>query len=53
MAGDDVTGLQVMRMTEGLDEGPVLLSETVEIEFDDTAGTLHDKLATVGARLAP
>lgn len=53
MAGDAVTGLQVMRMTEGLDEGPVLLSETVEIAFDDTAGTLQDKLAAVGARLAP
>ena len=53
MAGDEVTGVQVMRMTEGLDEGPVLLSETVEIEFDETAGTLHDKLAAAGARLAP
>lgn len=53
MAGDEVTGVQVMRMTEGLDEGPVLLSETVEIAFDDTAGTLHDKLAGAGARLAP
>ncbi len=31
MAGDRVTGVQVMRMTPGLDEGPVLLSETVRI----------------------
>jgi methionyl-tRNA formyltransferase len=53
MAGDDVTGIQVMRMTEGLDEGPVLLSETVSIEFDDTAGSLSAKLAAAAARLAP
>ncbi len=53
MTGDALTGVQVMRMTEGLDEGPVLLSETVPIEFDDTAGTLHDKLALAGAALLP
>lgn len=53
MAGDAVTGVQVMRMEAGLDTGPVLLSETVEIAPDDTAGTLHDKLAPVAAGLAP
>jgi methionyl-tRNA formyltransferase len=53
MAGDAVTGVQVMRMTEGLDEGPIVLSETVPIEWNDTAGTLHDKLAAVGATLLP
>ena len=53
MAGDRVTGVQVMRMTAGLDEGPVLLSQTVTISRDDTAGSLHDKLAAVGADLAP
>lgn len=53
MTGDALTGVQVMRMTGGLDEGPVLLSETVPIEFDDTAGTLHDKLALAGAALLP
>jgi methionyl-tRNA formyltransferase len=53
MAGDAVTGVQVMRMTEGLDEGPVLLSETVPIEYDETAATLHDKLALAGAALLP
>jgi methionyl-tRNA formyltransferase len=51
MAGDPVTGVQVMRMTEGLDEGPILLSAEVPIEFDDTAGTLQEKLAEVGAGL--
>ncbi|ENZ83346.1 MULTISPECIES: methionyl-tRNA formyltransferase [Caulobacter] len=53
MAGDPVTGVQVMRMSEGLDEGPILMSEQVVIAADDTAATLHDKLAAVGARLLP
>ena len=53
MAGDAVTGVQVMRMTEGLDEGPIVLSETVPIAPDDTAGTLSERLATVGAGLLP
>jgi methionyl-tRNA formyltransferase len=51
MAGDSVTGVQVMRLTEGLDEGPIVLSESVAIEWDETAGSLHDKLAIVGASL--
>jgi methionyl-tRNA formyltransferase len=51
MAGDAVTGVQVMKMSEGLDEGPILASETVAIAADDTAATLHDKLAAVGAQL--
>jgi methionyl-tRNA formyltransferase len=53
MAGDSVTGVQVMRMTPGLDEGPILLSETVRIGPLDTAGTLHDRLSAVGAHLLP
>ncbi len=53
MAGDKITGVQVMRMEAGLDTGPVLLSESVEIANNDTAGTLHDKLAPVAAGLAP
>lgn len=53
MAGDKVTGVQAMRMEEGLDTGPILLSETVEIRADDTAASLHDRLATVGAQLLP
>jgi methionyl-tRNA formyltransferase len=51
MAGDPMTGVQVMRMTEGLDEGPVLASETVRIGPLDTAGTIHDRMAAVGAEL--
>ncbi len=53
MAGDAVTGVQVMRMSVGLDEGAVLATETVRIGPLDTAGTLHDRLAEAGARLLP
>jgi methionyl-tRNA formyltransferase len=53
MAGDVCTGVQVMRMTEGLDEGPVVLSEVVPIAADDTAATLSETLAAVGASLLP
>jgi len=53
MAGDTVTGVQVMRMSEGLDEGPVILSETAAIEWDDTAGSLTARLAEIGAHLLP
>ena len=51
MAGDALTGVEVMRMTEGLDEGPVLASETLRIGPLDTAGTLHDRMAAAGAEL--
>ena len=51
MAGDTLTGVQVMRMTEGLDEGPVLATATVRIGPLDTASTLHDRLAAAGAEL--
>ena len=40
-----------MRMDEGLDTGPVCLVERVPIEPDETAGELHDRLASLGARL--
>lgn len=51
MAGDAVTGVQVMRMTEGLDEGPVLSTAEVPIGALETAGTLHDRMAAAGADL--
>jgi methionyl-tRNA formyltransferase len=51
MAGDPVTGVQVMRMSEGLDEGPILLSETIPILADDTAASLHNRMAEAGAEL--
>ncbi|WP_293900655.1 methionyl-tRNA formyltransferase [Phenylobacterium sp.] len=51
MAGDKVTGVQVMRMTEGLDEGPVLATATVRIDALETTATLQDRLAAAGAEL--
>jgi methionyl-tRNA formyltransferase len=51
MAGDQLTAVQVMQMTAGLDEGPILLSETARIFPFDTAGSLHDRLAGAGAQL--
>ena len=52
MAGDRVTGVQVMRITEGLDEGPVLSTATVRIDALDTAGSLMDRMAEAGADLS-
>jgi len=51
MAGDRETGVQAMRMEEGLDTGPVLSTARTSIEPDDTAQTLHDRLAALGAPL--
>ncbi|MGD9966574.1 MAG: methionyl-tRNA formyltransferase [Hyphomonadaceae bacterium] len=51
MAGDTVTGVQVMQMEEGLDTGPVLASAETVIAPDETAQTLHDRLAVIGAAL--
>jgi methionyl-tRNA formyltransferase len=51
MAGDTETGVAVMRITEGLDAGPVCLEARAPIGADETAGELHDALATCGARL--
>ncbi|HEX2446753.1 MAG TPA: methionyl-tRNA formyltransferase [Methyloceanibacter sp.] len=51
MAGDKETGVAVMRITEGLDAGPVCLEARVTIGPDQTAGELHDELAQRGARL--
>jgi methionyl-tRNA formyltransferase len=51
LAGDSATGITIMQMDPGLDTGPILLQEPVAISPEDTAGTLHDKLALLGARL--
>jgi methionyl-tRNA formyltransferase len=51
MAGDAKTGVQVMRMEEGLDTGAVLATFETPIAFDDTTQTLHDRLAANGATL--
>ncbi|MDQ3124030.1 MAG: methionyl-tRNA formyltransferase [Pseudomonadota bacterium] len=53
MAGDRQTGVQIMRMSEGLDEGPILLSEILDIRADDTAATLGERMSHTGASLWP
>jgi len=50
-AGDHQTGVCLMQMEKGLDTGPVLLSQTIDIGPDDTGGQLHDRLAELGARV--
>jgi methionyl-tRNA formyltransferase len=50
-AGDTHTGITIMQMDEGLDTGAMLLAEAVPITGDDSAATLHDRLAELGARL--
>lgn len=50
-AGDEVTGVSIMRMDEGLDTGPVLAMHEEPIHADDDAGSLHDRLAKLGAEL--
>lgn len=51
LAGDAETGVCIMQMEAGLDTGPVLLREAFPIATDDTTSSLHDRLATLGARL--
>lgn len=47
--GYDRTGITVMRMTEGMDEGPILLQREVPINEEDTVATLSSRLSEVGA----
>src|SRR6185295_15465453 len=49
LAGDDETGITIMQMDAGLDTGAILLQERIGIAAADTAQTLHDKLAQLGA----
>jgi len=48
-AGDEVTGVSIMQMDAGLDTGPVVRTETTAISSEDTAATVHDRLAQIGA----
>jgi methionyl-tRNA formyltransferase len=50
-AGDTQTGVTIMQMDAGLDTGDMLLREPLAIRPDDTTASLHDRLATLGARL--
>ena len=51
LAGDTRTGVCLMKMEAGLDTGPVMISLETPIAPDDTSGTLHNRLATLGAQL--
>ncbi|WP_099826662.1 methionyl-tRNA formyltransferase [Oceaniglobus indicus] len=51
LAGDTETGVCIMQMDAGLDTGAVLLREAIPIGAGDTTGTLHERLARLGARL--
>lgn len=49
LAGDSQTGISIMQMDAGLDTGAVFAREAIPIAAGDDAGTLHDKLAALGA----
>ena len=51
LAGDASTGISIMRMDAGLDTGPVVASRATDIGPFETAGSLHDRLAAIGAGL--
>jgi methionyl-tRNA formyltransferase len=51
LAGDTATGVTVMRMEAGLDTGPILAAREIRIGERETAGSLHDRLAPLGADL--
>lgn len=51
LAGDEETGVCIMQMEAGLDTGPVLLAGRTPIRDDDTAASLHDRLAVLGGEL--
>jgi methionyl-tRNA formyltransferase len=50
-AGDEETGVCLMQMEAGLDTGPVLLAQSLDIGGDETGGQLHDRLADLGAQV--
>lgn len=49
--GERETGITLMQMDEGMDTGAILLQERIEIEAQDTAGSLTEKLSLLGARM--
>lgn len=51
LAGDESTGVSLMRMTAGLDCGPVYCDSRIAIGEHETAGELHDRLAALGGEL--
>jgi len=51
MAGDERTGVSIMRLTAGLDSGPVCLADAEPIDPEDTYGSLAERLAEIGGEL--
>jgi methionyl-tRNA formyltransferase len=51
LAGDAKTGVTIMRMEAGLDTGPMLAARAIDVRAEDTAKTVHDRLARLGAEL--
>ncbi|MGD2103180.1 MAG: methionyl-tRNA formyltransferase [Acidimicrobiia bacterium] len=51
MAGDTMTGVTIIRLDEGLDTGPVLTAQAIDIRDDENTGSLTGRLAELGARL--
>ncbi len=47
--GDSSAGVTIMQMDEGMDTGDILLPAAIDVDDDETAGTLFDKLASLGA----
>ena len=51
LAGDEATGVTLMRMDAGLDTGPMFVQQAIPIRPGETAASLHDRLAELGASL--
>ncbi|MBT5860244.1 MAG: methionyl-tRNA formyltransferase [Alphaproteobacteria bacterium] len=51
LAGDQVFGVTIMQMDRGMDTGPILIAETIDVGDRPTAGVLHDAFADRGAAL--
>jgi methionyl-tRNA formyltransferase len=49
-AGDAESGVTIMQMEAGLDTGPMLLTRAITIDARETGGSLHDRLAALGAK---
>jgi len=51
LGGEQVSGVTIMLMDEGIDSGPIMAQQKVDISADSTTGSLTDKLAYIGAEL--
>lgn len=51
MAGDNETGISIMQMSAGLDEGDVFAMQSLFLTISDTTGDIHDRLAEIGGDL--